>query len=481
MTSALVTIALLAGAPAQHAVERQVQSPIWVAAWGTVDGDYPHIASMVTLPGDFRPGQQGESVNAEELAAQLKARPARRRAVLLLRYCHSFWGHRGDLVHASNGREYMGPWADDACAGIAKDWPRVLALTKYCGGTIDLLVGDFEECGLLGTWWMKDDQMEAVRADARWKEPRAGLPPLGDTLRDLDRLSPAEIKNGTGTAYKLWNLATKRIAAAYMNRALWESARAEFPAIVGSNYQGQRMVDQPAPDLNGHQQPRDNVFGNAASPSLYGEVGGITNQWIDPGNPSRVAWNGTSRLARVPWSSFLLCLQEARACVRSAPDIPLMPWIANPSYAGDDPANPIVPFPKDLRTYDESIRHAALLGVPTFLWWRQDSKSSPADTSRIDWLVSEINARTLGRIKEAADVAPISFLSEVVVSGGRRHDGRWLWRVSASPEVAALREAGTGKEWVPTPDTLGFWVETAERVAPRWEVARRRTPQAPGS
>jgi hypothetical protein len=95
--------------------------------------------------------------------------------------------------------------------------------------------------------------------------------------------------------------------------------------------------------------------------------------------------------------------------------------------------------------------------------------------------VSEINARTLGRIKEAADVAPISFLSEVVVSGGRRHDGRWLWRVSASPEVAALREAGTGKEWVPTPDTLGFWVETAERVAPRWEVARRRTPQAPGS
>ncbi|MFM8874192.1 MAG: hypothetical protein ACKOJI_12770, partial [Phycisphaerales bacterium] len=95
MTSALVAIALLASAPAQHAAERQVQSPIWVAAWGSVDGDYPNIASMVTLPGDFRPGQPGESVNAEELAAKLKARPAGRRAVLLLRYCHSFWGHRG--------------------------------------------------------------------------------------------------------------------------------------------------------------------------------------------------------------------------------------------------------------------------------------------------------------------------------------------------------------------------------------------------
>jgi hypothetical protein len=156
-----------------------------------------------------------------------------------------------------------------------------------------------------------------------------------------------------------------------------------------------------------------------------------------------------------------------------------MPWIANPSYAGDDTANPIVPFPKDLRTYDESVRHAALLGVPTFLWWRQDSNSSAADTVRIDRLVSEINSRTLGRIKEAADVQPISFLSEVVVSGGHRHDGTWLWRVTVSPEVALLREVGTGREWAPTADTLGFWVETADKTAPKWEVARRRDPSEP--
>jgi hypothetical protein len=139
----------------------------------------------------------------------------------------------------------------------------------------------------------------------------------------------------------------------------------------------------------------------------------------------------------------------------------------------------VVPFPLDLRCYDENVRHAALLGVRTFLWWRVNGESSAADTSRVDGLISEINAHTLDRIKEPADVEPISFLSEVVVSGGRRHDGKWLWRVTASPDVAALREVGTGREWAPTADTLGFWVETADKTAPRWEVARRRDPSEP--
>ena len=101
------------------------------------------------------------------------------------------------------------------------------------------------------------------------------------------------------------------------------------------------------------------------------------------------------------------------------------------------------------------------------------------ETRRLDALISDINSRTLGRIKQPADVEPISFLSDVVVTGGRRHDGKWVWRVTASPDVATLRETGTGREWAPTADSLGFWVETAEKVAPKWEVARRRDPSEP--
>jgi hypothetical protein len=470
-------VTTLAAWPTAHAAD--IEQPIWVAAWGSVAQPTRNVTSMVRLPGDFRPGQANESVNPEEIASQLKSRPEGRRALLLLRYCHSFWGCRGDLIQASDGREYMGPWADAAIVEVGKEWPRFLAMLKYCGGSIDLLVGDFEECGRLGTWWMTDDQMKAVRSDPRWHRRMARTPPLGEVMASLTSLQPGQIKDPRQSAFKTWNLGTKRIAAAYMNQALWEPAVREFPKLVGSNYLGQRMLDRPAADGNGHSQPYDNVFGNAASPPLYGEVGSIVNLFVDPDDPSAIVWSGRTHLKREPWTSLLLCVQQARACARGALDIELMPWIANPSYAGDDPLNPVVPFPLDLRCYDENVRHAALLGVQTFLWWRANGESSAADTSRVDGLVSEINAHTLGRIKAPADVEPISFLSEVVVTGGRRHDGKWLWRVTASPEVATLREAGTGREWTPTADTLGFWVETAEKTAPKWEVARRRGPSEP--
>ncbi|MFM8817177.1 MAG: hypothetical protein ACKOHI_04770, partial [Phycisphaerales bacterium] len=220
------------------AADPPVVDPVWVAAWGPLQEPAMNIFSMVTLPGDFRPGMEVESVNAEDLAAQLKRRPPGRRAVLLSRYCHSFWGHRPDLVRAGDGREYMGPWADEACRAIAKDWPRILAMTKYCGATIDLLVGDFEEHGPLGTWGATDAQMEAIRRDPRWQQGRAGVAPLAEAMRPLDGLDPGRIKDPRGEAFKQWNLAMSHIVAAYLNEALWLPARQEFPRINGSNYQG---------------------------------------------------------------------------------------------------------------------------------------------------------------------------------------------------------------------------------------------------
>jgi hypothetical protein len=474
-----IAASALAATVSAAAATQESPEPVWVAAWGSLREPKANITAMVTLPGDFRPGSEADSVDAEELARQLKMRPAGRRAILLSRYCHSFWGHRLDLVRTPDGGEFMGPWADDALATIAKDWPRILAVTKYCGGTLDLLVGDFEEHGRFSTWWMTDEQMHAVMKDPRWSRPSAGLEPLGATLRNLAGLTPAEIKDPKGPASKAWNLATFRLATAYINRALWLPAVEQFPGLVGSNYQGVRTIDRPSPDLNGHQQPGDCIFGNASSPSLYGEIGSITNLRIDAADPTRISWQGDRRLPRTAWTSLMLCQQQARSCVRGARDMPLIPWIANPSFAGDDPKNPVVGFVQDLRAYDENVRHVALLGVPTILWWRSGEASTASETDRVDQLVAEINRHALGRIKEPADVEPISFLSEVLVTGGRRHDGKWLWRVTASPEVAALREVGSGREWAPTADTLGFWVETAEKTAPKWEVARRRGPSEP--
>jgi hypothetical protein len=456
-----------------------VKDPIWVSSWGSVPAGIRTMDRMVLVPGDFRPFAQSESVNPEDIARRLKAIPPGRRAVLINRYCHSFWGQRADQAEAG-GKAFPTPWPDAAIKEIAKDWPRILHLLKYCGGTIDLLVGDFEEWGRLSTWWATDAQIDALRADARWNEPRYGLPPLGQLLGDLAAVPASSIRAaGRGGTYMTWNWAMGKYAAGAMNVALWEPAIATFPKLIGCNYQGQRSMDRPAPEGNGHQQPQDNLFGNAASPSLYGEVSSIVNLFIDPSDPTRISWTGNVHMKRTPWHSFLMCQQQARSCVRGAPTVPLIPWVAHLSYEGDAAGQSIVSFPKDPRCYDENVRQVALLGTPTILWWRSMEAPPQPDTSRLDALISDINAHTLGRIKEPADVEPISFLSEVVVTGGRRHDGTWVWRVSVSPEVAMLREVGTGREWAPTAETLGFWVETAEKAAPKWEVARRRDPSEP--
>jgi hypothetical protein len=475
---AVAAVALLMASPAVAAEGPVTRDPIWVASWGSVPREAANIVPMVVLPGPFRAFGQGESADPDKVAQSLRNRPPGRRAMLIGRYASCFWGVRGDEVDRG-GKKFATPWPDTAIKEVGKDWPRFLQLFKYCGGEVDILVADFEDWCQFITWGIGDAHVEALRTDPRWLQPRYGLPSLGEQLAGLDRVPPSAIRGTADGNYFKWNLAIGRVTAAAMNEALWTPAKAAFPNVLACNYQGQRSTDRPAPDLNGHQQPQDNVFGNAASPSLYGEVSSIVNLFIDPADPSRIAWQGSVRMKRGPWPSFLICQQQARACVRGGPSIPLLPWIAHLSYEGDIAGAGLVGFPKDPRCYDENLRHVALMGVPTFLWWRAMSDVPQPDTSRLDAVVSEINAHTLGRIKEPAEVEPISFLSEVVVTGGRRHDGKWLWRVTASPEVAALREVGTGREWAPTADTLGFWVETAERTAPRWEVARRRDPSEP--
>jgi hypothetical protein len=477
----MIAVALIAllGTSAPPGDGPAVKDPIWAASWGAVPPTCGNIVAMVRLPGDFRPFGPSESVDAEALAKSLKRLPPGRRSVLVNRYCHSFWGYRQDVATLPDGREVASPWPDAAIKEIDRDWPRILAITKYCGGSIDLLVADFEEWTQMWTWGISDAGIDALRNDPRWRQPRYGTPALASLLPEVQSATPRAIKDWGSSLYLRWNLELGKATAGAMNEAIWKPAVTTFPGLVGSNYQGFRSLDRPAPDGNGHQQPTDNILGNAASPALYGDIGGIVNLSIDITNPALIARSGSMQMKRGPWPSFLICQQQARACVRSAPSVPLVPWIAHVSYEGDVAGAGIVGFPKDPRCYDENLRHVALLGTPTFLWWRSMEVTPEPDTSRLDAVISEINGRTLGRIREPADVEPISFLSEVVVAGGRRHDGRWVWRVSASPEVALLREVGTGREWAPTADTLGFWVDTAEKVAPRWEVARRRGPSEP--
>ncbi len=467
-------------APAER-IGPSSEQQIWVAAWGDPGAKSPFVVPMVVLEGDYRPLAENASLEVEQLASRLRKRPAGRRALLLSRYANSFVGVAKDAVRLDSGRLAPGPWCDTAIAEIANEWPRTLQLLKTCEASIDLLVADIEAWGALSTWGMSTPQIDACRRDPRWRQPWHGMTALGVSLKDLEGETSTWILDPRNAGYLRWNLEIGRYGAAAMNQSLWAPAVAVFPKLAGSNYQGIRSLESPAVDMNGHHQPHDNVFGNASSPALYGEVGSIVNLRVDDGDDSRVRWNGARELKASAWLGFLIGQQQVRGAVSggSARGLRLMPWIANSSYGTKGTQSESCRFPEDLRCYDETVRHAATCGTETFLWWRSDGKSLDSDATRIIALIEEVNDVLGGRTSNCATSRPLSLLAQVVISGSRKLSGKWIWRVTASPEVAALREVGTGREWAPTADTLGFWVETADRTAPRWEVARRRDPSEP--
>ena len=450
-----------------HQDPRVASSGMWVASWGDAGRQFRFITPMVFLDGDLRPDRPNASIDFEEIARRLKNRPDGRRALLMQRYCHSFWSAQADSVRGPRGERYSGPWADDALRQVAAEWPRLLALIKYCGGTIDLLVGDFEESGVFSSWSMTDAGIDAFRADPRWRSGHLGLPPLGELLSDISASGGAQIRDSSGSSKLRWNTEIERYAAAYMRAALWTPAVSAFPRVRGTNYNGFLTDAVVPPCRNGHLQPHNNVFGTSSGPALYGEIEGLATRVIDPTDSTKirtaVAGVAATQIQRTPWLALLTSQQIARSCIRAGS--PLIPWIANPSYDGMPSGKGLGCFPKDLRCYDENIKHLAMLGSEVLLWWRNDSVSLPEEGERIEQLLVDINRATNGRVCSALVSSPIALDSEYLLSGGTSGQGKSVWRLTLSPDCKGVRDRSSGIIYRSTPDTLGFWIlrDTVER------------------
>jgi hypothetical protein len=451
---------------------------IWVSSWKSVPRDLAYVTPMIWAEGDFRPGTENESIDPEPLARASRSIPKGRRVILWYRYFRSFWGAREDGLQVS-GRMVSGPWAEFAVAKVQSEWSRFLQLYKYCGGELDFVVGDCEEWGRFTSWNLSEGQIEAIREDVRFGQAMYGCPSLAEMTAGiaLDDVCRPQRSN----ANLRWNCAIGKFTAAVMSRAIWDPAVATFPAIRGCNYDGKRMLDQPAPDLNGHCQPSDNVFGTSPSPVAYGAIQQAATAWfIDPANSSRLSLTGTRRLERGPWQSFLMDMQLGRACRRGSPDKPMMPWVALRTYAGDTPG--FVGYPAAPEYWSEMVRHYALLGTSAFLWWNTTSLPGPGGTSvpatgrdemarEFNVLVTDINARTRGVVGRTVTSEPIAFDAPIIVTGAIRIDGRRIWRVTARPGIRRLRDSQSG-EVVELPEGQpGFWLESNDDREPRFVVA----------
>jgi len=452
---------------------------IWASCWRPVPAGCTLLTQQIRVEGAFFPAHPATSLasrpNAAAVAAQTKALPNGRAALMWWRYSNSLFypdspGANAPALSTTSPR----PWDANAVTAVSQEWTAWLQEFKNAGGKMDYLIGDCERWGLFLSWSLTDGQIQQIASDPRASQPYYNASPL-TTL--VSGASIAKVKAFTQTTdYMKWDCAMGTLTAASMKRAVWDPAAALFPSVRGSNYAGIRMTDKPAPDINGHPHPWNNVVGTAASPVAYGQMEGVSTGWfIDPVNPTQLSKTGSKRLDRTPWNAFLLDVQSARGCKRSAPELPLQPWIAIQSWRGRIAG--LVPYPNDLRYHDEMLRHYAVLGTEVFLYWNPEAAGLGPDARwtetdrtngavRLNGVLAEINSRTDGVVIATATVQPLALDARVVTSGAQRRDGKWIWRTTAKPDVARLRNTQTGAVVGFDASGVGRWDLTDTNVAP---------------
>ncbi len=453
---------------------------IWASTWSSVPASCRYLTPMMFLEGAFVTGTRPALPNAADYARRSNAVPPGRAAIEWWRYANSLFAPTGVTSAGPGGvTNYAMPWDEAAVAAVSKEWSTWLRDYRAAGGKLDVLVGDSERWQVFSSWSLSATHVARIAADPRMDIAMFGIAPLRQLLGNVrfDKVTkPTET-----TDYLSWNQGIGTLTAAAMQRGIWDPAVALYPQLKGSNYAGVVMTNKPAPDLNGHPQGASNVFGTASAPSLYGQVDGAATAWyVSATDPTQLSKSGSVRIDRNGWYSFVVDQQFARACRRSDPTRPLQPWIALNAWQGDKAGT--VGYASDTRYQDESVRQLALLGTENYLYWNPEAaKVGPSATwtaaqrdaaaVRLDAVIGDINTRTHGVIVSTVAAPPISFDTQVVITGAKRRDGKWIWRTTVRPDVIQLRDVTTGVVADLEPGGMGRWDVTNSPTAPRFEVS----------
>jgi hypothetical protein len=450
------------------------------------------MSHLIYLPGHFVPGSTNIRPNPVELAQLSQQRPEGRAAIFWWRYSNSLFDFPRAQHYSAPAPVQPKPYSVFAINAVRDVWSQWLQDYKAAGGRMDYLIGDSERWGIYKNWELNQSQVDLIINDPANSGGAAGLTPMSSPFDGIANSQVLQFMSSP--TYLSWNKAIGKLTAAAMNQAVWEPAAALFPAVRGSNYDGKLMVDGPAPDYNGHPQLSDNVFGTAASPVAYGWIHHASTAWfIDGQDSTKLSKSGTERIARNAWFSFVMDVQLGRSCKRNDPTRPLQPWVAFQIWEGVPQGT--VSYANDMRYHDEMLRHYALLGTEVFLWWNTASPfPAPLPGSatlsrddcarRFNGVVDEINETTLGVVTETTTLSAVPFSTDVVTTGARRVDGRWIWRTTVRPGFNSVRNLDTGTVHALT-SGVGRWdlTETAEmpRFAGHIQTASATSQQIPGS
>lgn len=444
---------------------------------------------------------------------RLLALPRGKRAIQPYSFAYTYWNFNSDggltgvcgnsIMYSDSGipgscaNIYPTPWANQGLSLGLSAWNKVLTQIGNSGGIIDYMFVDIEKIGELFSNWTLQNIIGITGAflrNSNYTQTWNGVTSLSVQMSAEGATISNVFPKASGVFdYVIWNKSTTTIGNALLNKVLWESTVSRYPSAIGSNYQffnSGTTYDSP-PDLNGHPDYRKSIFGNAASPVLYGVVNQLATAWrIDPTDTTRILLGATSNplytVSRSAWNSFLLDMQTTRCAKRNSPNIPLTPWIASSIYSGVDQAGtgytapPPVGYADVVAGYNsnigqtfgfagnsayyyEMIRHVALHGIKAFGYYNDFGLNYAGITQRANLLnnvLTEVNSKiggfTLG--VASTNTSRVDWLSKYLVSGAPAvYGSTYWWRVTVK-SGNTLSVQGTT---LPGPSgNVGMWVET---------------------
>ena len=409
---------------------------IFAWCWSAADGRLTNLIPMLWVRNaDLVPPA------ATAIAEASRAVPPGRTALFFWNAAPGLLSDPLNTCRTADGKPtpFPSPWLSQGAQRIAKKVSTFFRQYRAAGGRLNYIVLDYE-AGLT-SWQLSLPEMKAIERDPRSAKLEKEL--------GFRYLSSAFF---AGPNRRSWNLAMGKRVAGALDTAFFHPARVFFPLVHGSNFDGIIMRSpHVVPDINGHYQTHDNVFGDCQSPAFYGKLGGLA--YAEEGG--RPYGDGPFAILRYELK-YLQAIQESSRA-------PVVPWIAYRGYA------------KTQGYYKELIYQLAMRGINQFLYWnpRQldgQAAATPRDDRSLSTYLATLRRRLGRRPGRPITAIPVHWGTDLLVAARKTESGGTLYRVTAPPGTTAVVEFPS-KRRIPVRGRTGIWVASGPNVELRFKVA----------
>lgn len=403
----------------------------WAWCWTAPSGNDPFLYPMLWV-------YRRDYAHPEAIAAQSRQLPSGMAALFLWHAGNALLTDPADFCRGSAGNaRFPCPWFSAGAASLARQLTGFFQRYRAAGGQMNYLVLDSESG--VNCWQLSRQNAEAISRDPRYPALR---PLLG--FSNIQRIFQP------GPARRAWNQWAGSQITKALNQAYFLPAAAAFPNVGASNYDGIAMLgNNVAPDINGHFQPLDQIFGNAQSPAFYGDIGLLAA--MSPGG----APYGASPFAVLRYE--LIYLQA----IQRTSGIPVVPWVGYPGFAH---------FAAAPAYYKELIYQLAVRGANRFLYWNpraaganQPPMADVQDDDALNQYLAVLNQKfgpTPGPSTPFSNSGLITWNSPILAAGRMTSDGSILYRVTVPPGTAAII-VSPGNRQIFMRGRTGIWVRSA--------------------